>query len=49
MQGKPLFSKRDISDKVIFSWCHFLNKWFKMIFIYHYGTISSPFLNKKHI
>jgi len=36
-------------DKVIFSWCYFLNKWFKIIFIYPYGKISLPFLIKKYI
>jgi len=34
-------------DEVIFSRCHFFNKWLKIIFIYPYGKISSPFLNKK--
>jgi len=36
-------------DEVNFSWCHFLNKWFKIIFIYPYGKIPLPFWNKKHI
>jgi len=34
-------------DELIFSWCQFLNKWFKIIFLYPYGKISLPFLNKK--
>jgi len=30
-------------DEVVFSWCHILNKRFKIIFIYPCGKISSPF------